>query len=251
VNNQLLPILFMHIPKCAGTSVISLISQPFDDHEICPQPPYGVWSWRADEVRGYRLYRGHFSADFVEDLGAGGTKLIMMRHPLSRVVSLYDFWRSYRWDYIRSALPPINGPAIAKSGDLSNFLNTTSAFGVAQIYNPVARQLLGRRFETLMPDENAVIAASINALRGFAWIGITESFEPSIALLAALLDLPRPSAAPEANPTYDLNPDHPTNEYVDKTEPTEDERRRILDGNRIDMAIYREGCKILEKRMLL
>lgn len=240
----------MHIPKCAGKSVFSIVSRKFDRTEICPQPPYGTWKWTPGEVRGYSLYSGHFSTDFVEEMGTGGSKLVIMRHPLSRIVSLYDFWRSYRWDYIRSSLPPppLNGPALAKSGSLTNFLSTTSDFGVSRIYNTAARQVLGRRFAQLWPDEDAIISESIGALRGFAWVGISELFQPSIALLCALLQLAAPPSQPVEGVTYDVSTD-PNREPVAKSEPTESDIERILEGNRVDLALYAEGRKILEERI--
>jgi len=250
MHRLLHPIFFMHVPKCAGKSVFSILSRKFDRAQICPQPPYGTWQWKASEVRGYSLYSGHFSTDFVEEMATGGSKLVIMRHPLSRVVSLYDFWRSYRWDYIRSSLPPppFNGPALAKSGSLMSFLETTSEFGVSRIYNTVARQVLGRRFAQLWPNEDAIISESISALRGFAWVGISELFSPSAALLCAMLQLPVASPEPLEGVTHDVSTD-PHREMVSKSKATAVEAERILEGNRVDLALYEEGRKILQERI--
>lgn len=244
------PIFFMHIPKCAGKSVFSILSRKFDRTQICPQPPYGTWQWTAGEVRGYSLYSGHFSTDFVEEMATGGAKLVIMRHPLSRIVSLYDFWRSYRWDYINSSLPapPFNGPALAKSGSLMNFLETTSEFGVSRIYNTAARQVLGRRFAQLWPNQDAIISESIAALRGFAWVGISELFGPSAALLCELLQQPVLTPEPLEGATRDVSTD-PNREIVSRSKPTALEVERILEGNRVDLALYAEGRKILEERI--
>lgn len=242
-----LPLLFMHIPKCAGTSAFSLLRAAFDESEICPLPGDGTWSWQPDDVRGYKLICAHFSGDFLEAMGDRGTRLIMLRQPVNRVVSLYDFWRSHRWDYIRSTFPPgpYNGPTIAKSMSFSEFLE--SEYAAENIYNGAARQLLGRRFDSLTPDDDSAAASCRRALRDFAWIGIAERFESSISTLCRLLGLPAPVSVPRENSTYELGAAHPICEPVEKTVPSGEQRRRIEDGNRLDMAMYQEGLQISEE----
>ena len=241
------PIYFMAVEKCAGNSIVAILRSGIEAHEMCPPPLDGTWAWQPDDVRGYRLYCGHFTTDFIKGMGPGGVTLTMLRHPLGRAVSLYDFWRSYRWDFIRTSLPPINGPAVAKSLTLSEFVDT-STISLDSIYNTAASQLLGRRFRELMKDEDAAIAEAIKALREFDWVGITELFEPSVAMLCELLDLPVPTSIPRDNSTYDTS-DDPTREPVEKTVPSDDDRRRILENNRVDLAIYQEARRILEERM--
>ncbi len=247
VMNARGPIYFMAVEKCAGNSIVAILRSGIEAHELCPPPLDGTWAWQPDEVRGYRLYVGHFTTDFMKGMGPGGIKLTMLRHPLSRAVSLYDFWRSYTWDFIRTSLPPVNGPAVAKSLTLSEFLST-SIISLDSIYNTAASQLLGRRFKALMRDEDVAIAEAIAALRDFDWVGITELFEPSVAMLCELLDLPVPTSLPRDNSTYDAA-DDPTREPVEKSVPSEADRRRILENNRVDLAIYEEGRKIMEERM--
>jgi Sulfotransferase family len=246
MNRLRLPIFFMHIPKCAGKSVHALLTQKIDASHICPQPPYGVWTWRADEVRGYELYSGHFSVDFINEVNPNGTKLTTLRHPVDRVISTYDFWRSYRWDYIRTALPPINGPAIAKASSLSVFLATDSEFVRRHIHNAAARQLLGSKFEAIWPDKDALILEAREVLRGFDWVGVTEAFEQSLRSLSKFLGLRAPRSEPREGLTYDVRTDS-DRERVDKSQPTVQERGRILDDNQVDLALYEEACALLQQ----
>jgi hypothetical protein len=245
------PIFFMHVERCSGTSVSSLFQAALEPGETCPQPPFGTWTWRAHDVPGFKLYTGHLSFDFIEQMGTTGTKLIMLRHPLTRIVSLYDYWRSHRWEHIRSALPPHpdNGPLVAKSGDLDAFLTTESAFVQHRIYNAAARRLLGSQFDALAGNEQAAIAASIARLRTFDWVGINESFEQSVRLAGAMFDLPLGPALPRENSSYGVGSDHPTREPTARTVPTESQSERILEGNRIDIAIYEQGRTILNEML--
>jgi hypothetical protein len=115
--------------------------------------------------------------------------------------------------------------------------------------NTVAHRLLGRRYYELLPNEDDVVAESIRQLRDFAWIGITELFEPSIQLLCNMFGWAVPEAMPKENSTYVDHSNNPHLERVEKTVPTEKERELILERNRIDLALYNEGRTLLSERM--
>ena len=166
-----LPMFFVHIDKTGGLSIIEVLRKYFEPNEICAHTPNKAWL--PGDLPGYKLYAGHFTYDFFT--GQGGTKLIMMRHPVARIVSLYDFYRSHRPEYLATVQPRLPGPALARSGNLTNFLHTTDPDVIEPSSNTVAHRLLGYRYYELMPDEDAVIAESIRQLRDFAWVGITGS----------------------------------------------------------------------------
>ena len=239
-----LPMYFVHIDKTGGLSVIDVLRKHFAPSEICVHAPNDAWHPR--ELRGYRLYAGHFTHDFFA--GKGGTKLIMMRHPVSRIVSLYDFYRSHRDEYLATLQPPLPGPALARSGNLTHFLHTMDPNVIEPSSNTVAHRLLGQRFYEIMPNEEAVLAESLRQLHDFTWIGITELFEPSIRLLCDMFGWVVPEAMPRENSTYD-NANNPHLERVERTVPTEQERELILQRNRIDLALYNEARKLLNERV--
>jgi hypothetical protein len=102
---------------------------------------------------------GHFDIDFAQSIQQDGVYLTMLRDPIMRLISLYDFWRSYTWDFIRTNLPPLptNGPAVAKSCTFLEFLGTNNEFSKTHISNPAARQLLGHRFKELERREDGQV----------------------------------------------------------------------------------------------
>lgn len=238
-----LPLFFMHVPKCAGISVYQFLRGSFDESQVCPTPADGTWRWHGPDVPGYALYWGHFTSDFLNEMGPGGTRLIMLRRAEQRVISLYDFWRAHRWSYIENTFPPSppNGPALAKSSDFNAFLESPYVFH--NISNQAARQLVGERFEALWPNEDAVKAAALKSLGTFDWVGLTESFEKSVQQLGTTLGIRVPKALPRENSTYDVPEDDPAFERVTRTEPTEAQRQRILQLNRVDEALYAEGLR--------
>jgi len=78
-----------------------------------------------------------------------------------------------------------------------------------------------------------------------------ELFEPSVVLLSAALGLDKPPFSERANSTPVRSDDDPVYERIEPTIPTEEERERILEGNRIDLALYTEGRKAVEDRIRL
>ncbi len=242
------PFFFVHVPKTAGGSVSAILRTMFPEEDICPHPAVGAWE--ASQLRGYRLYSGHFSIDFVDQVaGAESVRLIMLRHPVARVISLFDYLRSYRWEH-QSAFWTDQEKArrLVNSGSLGEFLNMS--FAANAVYNQVAQVLLGERSTLLLNDESRATDEALRALERFAWVGITERFTDSIDVLTKTLGLPTVPSLPWAHCTYQPSASEAHMfEPVCKTIPTEKERRRILDGNRVDIAIYRRGCEILRERV--
>jgi Sulfotransferase family len=240
------PVFFLHVPKTAGLSINTLVKESFSDSEICPTQ--ADHSWQRDALDGYRFYCGHFSFDFIRQFG-GGTRLIMLRHPVDRVVSLYDYWRSYRWSYLQATVPAgrYDGRVLAKSVSFAEFLDAPQAR--CDVSNQVARLLLGLESDTLLPDHSAAISRAVFILRTFDWVGVTDLFKLSTTTLCALLERPPAKKLPRANLTYQrCREEAAVFERVKKTRPTISERRRILEQNQVDAAIYHTGRALLLER---
>jgi hypothetical protein len=234
------------VPKAAGLSVTALLKEHFAESEVCPRPQDDRWQPKA--LGGYRLYCGHFSYDFIEAFEPC-TKLIMLRHPVARVISLYDYWRSYRWEYLRAqpALDPSDVRVIAKQHAFPDFLEARGV--LANISNHAARLLLGKTADAILKEPGTAAQKAVHRLRSFDWVGTTESFALSLATLCALLDRPPLRKLPRANLTYQRSVEEAaTFERVRKTRPTPAERLRILELNYVDLALYEAASSILHEQ---
>jgi hypothetical protein len=245
-------IFFTHVSKTAGVSLGAFLSSLFRPDEICPAPSTGVWAYSPPDVSQYRLFMGHFCHDFIDGFQGTKSKLIMLRDPCARLVSLYDFWRSFSWEFILTALPPLptNGPAVAKSCSFAKFLTTENVFVQQHVVNPVSRQLLGAEFDAISADEERVVALSIRRLETFDWIGITENFQTSVRMLAALLRSPEPATSIHMNRTYDKDSLGTYRGLVARTEPTPDETELMRDVTRIDRIVYRHALELFCQRSM-
>lgn len=244
-------IFFMHVSKTAGVSISSFLSSFFRTDEICPTPVDGIWTYSPSDVAQYRLFLGHFCHDFIDGFQGAKIRLIMLRDPHARLVSLYDFWRSYSWDFVRTTLPPLpmNGPSVAKSCSFGKFLTSNNPLVKQHVCNPVARQLLGARFNHVAMNELDAIDLSIRRLESFDWIGVSEIFLASIRMLSELLGCSAPPTDIRLNGTYDVDCLGPNRELVARTEPSPEEVDFMREVSRLDRAIYQHALMLRRLRI--
>ncbi len=91
--------LFMfHNPKAAGTSLLSAIRAMFPPTEAEPHLPHTIREHEArqgryEDVRGSDVYFGHYSREAFEGVRDGHAYITNFRHPVARVLSLYNYFR--------------------------------------------------------------------------------------------------------------------------------------------------------------
>ncbi len=242
----------MHVPKTAGNSVVWVLTTGLPGLTIAPSPAFGVWTHRAERIGGYDLYSGHFDFDFLEAV-APAFRLTVLRHPVARMVSLYDYWRGFGDEHIAaiSRSVPDNGPRFAASVGFADFIRSPTPFVRSHVENGLTRQLLGRRYDALAADGGAMIALASRRLASFDWIGVTERFDASLQALAELLDLDIPVPMPRLNGSYAASPQGPARRPIRPTQPGRAETKLILEKNFGDLALYEafatsgfgRGCK--------
>ena len=114
-----LPMFFVHIDKTGGLSVIEVLRKYFEPNEICAHAPNDAWL--PGDLPGYKLYAGHFTYDFFT--GQGGTKLIMMRHPVETMLVLDEllfgfFAHGHVVRDVREDVAPVRVEGIASNFDV-------------------------------------------------------------------------------------------------------------------------------------
>jgi len=100
-NREDTALLFMHIPKTAGTSMRLLLEQFFTKKQrvyLYGGEPPGITleAFRdlpTDEKEHVRLVYGHFRFGVHEWLPQKARYVTMLRDPVDRVVSLYYFYK--------------------------------------------------------------------------------------------------------------------------------------------------------------
>jgi hypothetical protein len=235
---------FMHLPKTGGNSLHHVITSHLPSLRVCPSPRLGVWDYQPVCSQSYDFYSGHFDFDLFGMIGAGALRLTMIRHPVARAVSLYDYWRGFTAEETAAVTAeiPDNGPRFASSVDFGTFVSSPTPFVRTHTENGLTRQLLGSLYNELKSNLDWMIDEAQGRLSTFDWIGVTEYFNDSVRSLADLLEFKLNGEIPKLNNSYV----RPSGKKIVPTRPTEREISIVEYFNSADMALYHRvavgGC---------
>lgn len=189
---------YVHLPKCGGTAVTSLIKNKFWKHRV------GMFEVRDREAsirrlnsKRFEVYTGHIGAhEILEIEAAHGIRLrkfTILRDPVGRLLS------AYRHTIKRGAPAP----------KLSSIGRNTSDEILSGLLNTQARQVgasctISAACADLVWDEDALTERAIAALEDYDYIGFHEQFQDSVAAVSKLLNIPCPQALPVINSTKNI-----------------------------------------------
>lgn len=87
---------FLHIPKTAGASVISVLDSMFDDDEVAKAYNPPDYDHLGPALRRHRFVRGHFVAAQQAKYFPDRETFTIVRNPADLAVSMYRWMRAYR-----------------------------------------------------------------------------------------------------------------------------------------------------------
>jgi hypothetical protein len=172
-------LIFLHLPKCAGTTLNRIIEWEYDPMRVFSiDPVLFLWSykklnrWPADRLAKMQVFKGHMPLGIHRRLPQPSTYITFLRDPVERVISAYYFARNY-------SLHP-------KHHWISK-LSLEEYVRVSPNHNVQCKYISGRPFvgdhHAGDCDEATLQAAKENLSRYFALVGLTERFEEGLAIL--------------------------------------------------------------------
>ena len=192
-------LVFMHLPKTGGTSLHTMLGASFEPWETCPERFNNLTRWDQADLNGFRYFSGHFDWENIECLQGPKKVITMLRDPADRIISLYYYWRAHSHKAI--VKDGLNGPKMAKSLDLVDFLKCREAGIPSAINNVLTRTLIGSvtrdavRFDAVSSPKDALDAAFERA-KGLTAVGFMEAMDRSVAQIFDKLGLEVPSEIP-------------------------------------------------------
>jgi len=169
-------VIFLHIPKAAGSTLNRLIELEYPLSEIYSiDPVFYTWSWAhlqrlsKKRLRGMRIFKGHMLFGLHAILPQPATYITVLREPVDRVISSFYFMRSYM-------LQPLYWKFKFENWSLEDFARRSPR------ENLQCKILAGVDYRT--PCTAAICeTAKENLLRYFSVVGLSERFEESLALM--------------------------------------------------------------------
>jgi Galactose-3-O-sulfotransferase len=169
-------VIFLHLPKTAGTTVNRLIEWEYRLSEMYSVDPV-LFEWSAahlrklppERLKKIRMFKGHMTFGLHEVLPQPATYITVLRDPVDRVISAYYFMRSYK-------LHPLYWKLRHEKWTLEDFVrnsqrdNVQSKIVAGAIYEePCTREIVER--------------AKYNLRHHFSVVGLSARLEESLALM--------------------------------------------------------------------
>jgi len=235
------PLVFIHIPKTAGTSLRIAFASILGDEETLWVYPRASWATPAADVADLapkrlsraRLVMGHFMFGLHHQLPPGSRYATVLRRPVDRVISAY--FHNVRAIRRRTKDGrPMNAwqRAIAEDGiGLAGFARSEAGGRrVAPSQNQQVRMIAGRNHIGGDPEATELLDIALEHVeRDFAAVGITDDAGGFAAALAARegwgegIELP----------TVNRNPGRPAEGEIDPAELAV-----VKEHNALDIALY-------------
>jgi len=249
-------IVFLHIPKTAGTSVHEMLKRHFDKDRICPERFRGLIRYSEDQLREFDLFSGHFLMPHVDRIPGEKFVFTILRDPADRILSLYYFWRRHRPEI--AAERAMAGPLAAKAMLLPEFLRAEQDFTRKAIFNEIARTLAGHlgvtaegRYHDLSRDDRPeisefeVVRRALAALLRIDYVGFVETIDRDMHNIFALAGLPPPTHVPRRRTVNDATPSLLPVEYQALDAACETQLDRLTSLDRMVYTLARSRTELM------
>jgi hypothetical protein len=235
------PIYFLHVPKCAGTTLRLLFENAFPADRI--MAAYASINGKTNAynsrdlpdyrgpMHGLSLYRGHFGWDLLTlQPGLNWRLFTVLREPTDRLLSQYGYLKQL------GRLPA----AVDFETWIHRDINVTNL-----MTSYFARNQLQRTVKGCEAVLSAVTSASAEALANLSKceaVGVCEAMEDTVNLFASKADILPPTNTVRNNPTLNRM----TRDSIPARVKTH--VNALLES---DYALYAKGCEIFHREMEL
>jgi hypothetical protein len=172
-------LIFLHLPKCGGTTLNRIIEWEYDPMRVFSiDPVLHLWSfqklnrWSPKRLERMQVFKGHMPFGIHKRLPQPSTYITFLRDPVERVISGYYFMRNYPLHPHHRSVSKLT---------LEEFVRVWPNHNVQCKYIS-GRPFVGN-FHAGDCDEEVLAAAKENLNRYFSLVGITERFDEGLAIL--------------------------------------------------------------------
>lgn len=225
--------IFLHIPKTAGTTLTSICRRQYNNDEFCyidSQPEiYGLSAERKEKIR---FLQGSYWFGIHEELSRPYTYICLLRDPLKRIISLYDYTRQRKGHNMYPVTIENTITEIYEKGLHKEALDNGQTRRVSGIWDGVP---YGGVTEELFEQ------AKHNLETKFSVVGTTERFDETLLLLKKEFGW---------HDIYYQRRNTAKDNKVDKAVITERDKELILQHNKWDQKLHEFAGELLNKSVV-
>jgi len=228
-------LIFIHQPKAAGTTLTSIIRNQFRKGELFeidgsnPGRSQAEFLQLPRETRGrFKAISGHMYFGLHEKLETQSKYITMLRNPVSRIISLYNFIKSKKNHYA-------HGTITSNNITLHDFVQNNI---IDEIENNQTKRFSG--IHNIHPSEEKKILAlaKSNIENNFLLAGISEKFDEFLLVLKMLLNWDSIFYA-----KLNTTPKNDASDICDSTISL------IKERNRLDIELYEFTSRLLDSKI--
>ncbi|WP_319779781.1 sulfotransferase family 2 domain-containing protein [Maridesulfovibrio sp.] len=225
------PFFFLHIPKTAGTTLNHIFAAKFPEETICSVYTKEEIDYfkgiTAKDMEHIQLVQGHIFVHNFDDFFSGFLgkyAFTFLRDPVSRVVSEYNFLRTWPGHHLYHYL---NTEKIT----LTEYVSSQRPELIYRGKDLMTRSLCGAE-----GTGGSMLERAKKNLQKMHLFGITERFDESLLMLKRMMNL--------ENVLYEKR-----NVRRKKSEITDDEVAVVKEYNQSDIELYDFACRLFEQRV--
>ncbi|MBB5753542.1 sulfotransferase family 2 domain-containing protein [Prosthecomicrobium pneumaticum] len=257
-------VVFVHIPKCAGTTLHHALMAHYGA-AACAERRNGLGNWPAAALAQHRFFSGHFDiASLVLIPGPAPSVVTLLRRPAERLVSLYRFLRSHTAMSIAPVAESMGLARLAWDHDPVSFFRHPELVRHPSINNAMVRQLSGplpdRHWEAWHParplgpsptdrDPERALRTAIDRLSDMTAFGLVERMERSIAHIFAALALPPPASVERLRETDRIAREEPLLAPAPPVARTPQLAEALAPHIDLDDRLYAAAAALFERRV--
>jgi predicted O-methyltransferase YrrM len=233
-------LIFLHIPKTAGTAVASVLTQWFGVDEIMPcslaavragSHPVNALASRRFRLFGIGMHLDHDQVAAIRHALRGEERpfvFTLLRDPRARLISQYQHWRRTD-DASLAGVDDLTREAYVSARELplGDFLASRHPLVLEHFRNYQARLLAGLNMTRFLPDD-VILETALANIDGYDLVGTTSQGDDLLAFVAAAYGWSSPSALQAVN----VSPTRSPPRYDDATEAA------IAEYTALDAAVW-------------
>ncbi|MEO1206030.1 MAG: hypothetical protein AAFV45_06835 [Pseudomonadota bacterium] len=263
VDFERAPIVFLHIPKCAGTSLHAVLaSQPAQ--VVCGERHNGLGNWPVGHLAECTLFSGHFDYHSLRLIPAEQLRIVTtVRRPAERLISLYRFLRAHTPAAVEASGQNMRLCGLARKHDPVAFFRHPALALHPSINNGMVRQLTEalpqKRWEAFVPgrtyggnladrDPTAAVALASTRLEGMTAFGLQEQMDLSIRHIMDALGLSYSEEAPRKQVLETLVARNPLLQAVGEVIVDQRLAEAMRPHTELDDALYSFACALFNQR---